>query len=423
MSLIPGATGSTAKAVDGIEGASSGAPVVLPSGFQGSSRPSTLADADITLTSASNPEMVMTPTATRTITLASTGVPANYVVRVINKATSFNILINSSAGNLVATVPGGSQATVMSNIASPTTAGNWNTNSYGDVFGPGIATDNAIARFDSTTGKLVQNSGVFVDDSNNIRFSASPGTVYGKVVLESAAATDKAFLHHLVTGLVNYSVGVDSSNLYTLGTLSALDTWSTKAVQFSSLGAVTFGPPSGTTEMGHTMQGYRTSAITSILYIRNREATTASDDTYDIICNKGSTTNTTSQGFIAFYVNDGGTGSGQITANGAGAATFTALSDRRLKENITPLNGELTKILSLNPVEFDYKDGSGHQIGFIAQEVEEIYPDCVSNPGDTEKMKSLAGWDKTSARLVQAIKEQNAVIVALQARITALEAQ
>ncbi len=38
----------------------------------------------------------------------------------------------------------------------------------GDVVGPGSATDNAVTRFDGTTGKLLQNSGVIVDDSNNV---------------------------------------------------------------------------------------------------------------------------------------------------------------------------------------------------------------------------------------------------------------
>jgi hypothetical protein len=36
----------------------------------------------------------------------------------------------------------------------------------GDVVGPGSATDNAIVRFDSTTGKLVQSSGITIDDSD-----------------------------------------------------------------------------------------------------------------------------------------------------------------------------------------------------------------------------------------------------------------
>lgn len=36
----------------------------------------------------------------------------------------------------------------------------------GDVVGPASATDNAVARFDTTTGKLIQNSGVTIDDTN-----------------------------------------------------------------------------------------------------------------------------------------------------------------------------------------------------------------------------------------------------------------
>lgn len=37
-----------------------------------------------------------------------------------------------------------------------------------DVSGPASATDNAIARFDGTTGKLIQNSGVTINDSNQV---------------------------------------------------------------------------------------------------------------------------------------------------------------------------------------------------------------------------------------------------------------
>ena len=38
------------------------------------------------------------------------------------------------------------------------------------IFGPSSATDEAITRFDGTTGKLVQNSGVTLDDSGNMAF-------------------------------------------------------------------------------------------------------------------------------------------------------------------------------------------------------------------------------------------------------------
>jgi|GEM_PF-3245859 len=53
----------------------------------------------------------------------------------------------------------------MSQIANLAPTG---TAPAGDVVGPASSTDNAIARFDGTTGKLIQNSGVLIDDSDNV---------------------------------------------------------------------------------------------------------------------------------------------------------------------------------------------------------------------------------------------------------------
>ena len=49
----------------------------------------------------------------------------------------------------------------------------------GDVVGPASSTDNALVRFDSTTGKLVQNSGVILDDVGNLRLGAAPSAWFG----------------------------------------------------------------------------------------------------------------------------------------------------------------------------------------------------------------------------------------------------
>ena len=49
----------------------------------------------------------------------------------------------------------------------------------GDVIGPASSTDNAIARFDGTTGKIIQNSGATIDDSGNITGSNLSGTNTG----------------------------------------------------------------------------------------------------------------------------------------------------------------------------------------------------------------------------------------------------
>jgi len=134
---------------------------------------------------------------------------------------------------------------------------------------------------------------------------------------------------------------------------------------------------------------------------------------------KASATNTTSQIFTQFVISGNNINSGQINANGASAAAFGTFSDVRLKENIENLPSQLNNIMALRPVEFDYKDGSGHQIGFVAQEMEQVYSDAIG-VGENE-MLTVTGWSKTEARLVKAIQEQQALITQLTARITALE--
>ena len=127
----------------------------------------------------------------------------------------------------------------------------------------------------------------------------------------------------------------------------------------------------------------------------------------------------TAQVFAQFAVNNGSNGGGQINGNGSSAAAFGSFSDFRLKENIESLPPQLSNILALRPVEFDYKDGSGHQIGFIAQEMQEVYSDVVAPQANG--MLMITGWSKTEARLVKAIQELKAIVDAQGAEIAALK--
>jgi hypothetical protein len=145
---------------------------------------------------------------------------------------------------------------------------------------------------------------------------------------------------------------------------------------------------------------------------------------------KPTNTTTTSQIFVAFTINSQATGSGQINANGASAAAFGSFSDSRLKENIVDLPSQLDSIMALRPVEFDYieSEGGGHQIGFIAQEVQTVYPDLIGERADG--MLTLTDLNKNDARLIKAIQEMKAIIdtqastiTTLTDRITALEAK
>ncbi len=60
----------------------------------------------------------------------------------------------------------------------------------GDVVGPASATDNAIVRFDGTTGKLIQNSGISIDDSNELDCVGAGGLVIKNGVARILDASD-----------------------------------------------------------------------------------------------------------------------------------------------------------------------------------------------------------------------------------------
>ena len=129
---------------------------------------------------------------------------------------------------------------------------------------------------------------------------------------------------------------------------------------------------------------------------------------------KQDATNTTSAILMRFNVDEGVTGQGAITGNGANQAAFATFSDRTLKENITDLPSQYAAIKSLRPVEFDYiaSEGGGHQIGFIAQEMQEVYPCCVGTREDGKL--TVGGWSKTESRLVSVIQELMAKVEALE---------
>ncbi len=87
------------------------------------------------------------------------------------------------------------------------------------------------------------------------------------------------------------------------------------------------------------------------------------------------------------------------------AAAYLYTSDRRLKENIETLEGSSNKVLGLRGVEFDWKENGEHEIGFIAQEVEEIEPNLVVT-SEVDGVKAVK-YANIVALLVEAFKEHH----------------
>ncbi len=111
---------------------------------------------------------------------------------------------------------------------------------------------------------------------------------------------------------------------------------------------------------------------------------------------------------------------GSITATGEITAYF---SDERLKTDINPIEGALDKVMAIGGYTYKANDLAhelgveryDNQIGLLAQEVEAVMPELVTESG-------LAGYktiryDKVVSVLVQAIKEQQAMIEELRQEV------
>jgi hypothetical protein len=95
------------------------------------------------------------------------------------------------------------------------------------------------------------------------------------------------------------------------------------------------------------------------------------------------------------------------------AADVIDLSDRKFKRNIEPISGALDKVRRLRGVNFERTDIPGYHMGLIAQDVAEVVPEVVH---DTEHGLGVA-YGNLVGLLIEAIKEQDARIAQLEARL------
>jgi hypothetical protein len=108
--------------------------------------------------------------------------------------------------------------------------------------------------------------------------------------------------------------------------------------------------------------------------------------------------------------------SGEIVAS-ADIVAF-ASSDIRLKENIQPIQNALEKVESISGNTYDWKEGydeihshKGNDVGVIAQEIESILPQIVTNRDNGYK---AVQYEKIVPLLIEAIKELSAKIKLLE---------
>jgi len=101
------------------------------------------------------------------------------------------------------------------------------------------------------------------------------------------------------------------------------------------------------------------------------------------------------------------------------ADAFYYTSDRSLKKNIQIIPNALKKVLQLDGVLFQWKKTNEQNIGLVAQDVENVFPELVKTDSNSG-LKSIQ-YGNLVAPLIEAIKEQQAQIERLKIQIQELK--
>ena len=262
--------------------------------------------------------------------------------------------------------------------------------------------------------------------------------------ISSTTGTNAAYQIFSNTGQ-NFYVGLDNSagnqilsaayGATLLGTGAypmVFGTSNTERMRIDSSGNLQLKGTGGTS----TFNVFGNATITDQVQIFNNPTSSAQGILFRNTFNTGpsifSTGAATTNSFISWV---GGSGTqGSIVGNGSGI-NYNTTSDYRLKENVAPMTGALGVVAQLKPCTYTWKFDGAEGHGFIAHELQEIFPAAVSGEKDAvdkEGNPEYQGVDTSYlvATLTAAIQELKAIndtqaetINTLTARIEALEAK
>jgi hypothetical protein len=305
----------------------------------------------------------------------------------------------------------------------------------------------------ATSGYLYQNA--YFDGTNNVRKNAGFVSAYGHVSGEhlfftgptGASGTAVTFNERMrINSSGNVGIGTTSpsSILHARGpgnptfTLSGSDGAYTSVIQLTAAGAggSVINANGGSGALVLQTNGSEAARITSGGYL---VVGTVGDIGGQINARgqgRDGVVSQVSSNSNSPYLGKNAAGSNIFIVSGSGTiyavdTTIQSTSDVRTKENIRDAEDGLETILALQPRRFDFKDGfsNGQKnvLGFVAQEIEQVFPDAVGvvpagvhKDTPDEPYKSV-GPGALIPVLVKAVQEQQVLITALTARITALE--
>lgn len=280
-------------------------------------------------------------------------------------------------------------------------------NPLGGNVGIGISNPTARVHINATGGSNPDQNGLYVFNASN---SAGQDAILTARVAGPAAGNP--FVSFDVFGEAGFSIGIDNADANKLKFSSA---WSS----LSSSTRMTID------QSGNVGIGTSTPSNQGKLHVSVADIATDGTAFYGLKWVTGNTMQAHMHRWgasnNALYVTNAGTNNLTGVFLATNATSWTASSDRRLKENIVETTYGLNEILKLSAKEYNFKitEAKDKRLGFLAQEVYQVIPEIVhkgddgeyrgsGNAQDLEKL-GFAPWglDYTSLIpvLVKAIQE------------------
>ena len=354
-----------------------------------------------------------------TITLGNTAIQLGNTVTTLNNMTLANVTISSGTSNLAATAisNGTSNVTIASSGGNISMATNGTTAITVDTAqNVGIGTASP-----STMLNLSRDSGLSTGTGTTIALRLADTSSDGGANTWNTTQqfTAVQFYSADASGPSGASVraSVGATMESTIGGLAALTFFTnnsgtpTERMRIDSSGNLLVG---ATSEPNASVAGVKICSPT-------------------VAYSRFSAGNNNSEFYQIGFLNGNGL-IGRISTNGSSTSYVTS-SDYRLKHDIQPMTGALTKIAQIKPVTYKWNADNSASQGFIAHELQEVVPECVSGEKDAvdaDGNPKYQGIDTSFlvATLTAAIQELKAIndtqtetINALTARIVALESK
>ena len=233
--------------------------------------------------------------------------------------------------------------------------------------------------------------------------------------LSAGAPAQSGDLIPIARSGANYSI--TPANILAYGSSPVAGTTAAFSSTLAVTGATTLSSTlaaGNTTITGSTVAAFKVnSARADAVYCQDGDNNTAGQID---LKNTGS-----ASGNFMVYRNSAGSVAGTISHSGSTTVAYNTSSDHRLKENVKPMAGALEKVLLLKPVTYTWIEDKTPGEGFIAHELQEISPNCVTGEKD--------GLDKDGTPLYQGIDVSflvatlTAAIQELAAKVAKLEAK